>query len=384
MIQIPPVLKMIEKLIAIPSISCVNPRLDQSNQAIIEQLANWCADVGFESEIFPIPERPDKFNLLATLGKGEGGLVLAGHTDTVPYDEHRWQTDPFQLTQKDNRLYGLGTTDMKTFFALALTAAAQFKADNLRHPLLLLATADEESGMCGARAFAHLGRPNARYALLGEPTDLKPVRMHKGILMEAVKIIGTGGHSSRPYLGNSALEGIHKVISALLAWRSKLQQEYVNPLFDIPTPTLNFGYIHGGDNPNRICAECELHIDVRLLPGMTVTETRHLFQQQVLESIAGSGLRAQFTALFEGMNAMETSAEAEIVHIAERLSGHSAEIATYATEAPYFQTLGMQTVVLGPGRIEQAHQPNEFINLDFLQPTLDILIPLIQHFCVEN
>ncbi|HEC85001.1 MAG TPA: M20/M25/M40 family metallo-hydrolase, partial [Thioploca sp.] len=124
--KIPSVLTMISELIAIPSVSCVNQAQDQSNQAVIERLANWCNDLGFNTDILPVPNHPGKFNLVATLGSGDGGLVLAGHTDTVPYDAGRWQNDPFRLTEADNRLYGLGTADMKAFFALALTAAAPF------------------------------------------------------------------------------------------------------------------------------------------------------------------------------------------------------------------------------------------------------------------
>lgn len=382
--QIPPLLTMIEALIATPSISCVNPDLDQSNQAVIDLLANWCHDLGFSTEIFPIPNHPGKFNLLATLGQGEQGLILAGHTDTVPYNAQYWHSDPFQLTEIDDRLYGLGTADMKSFFALALTAAGQFKAHQLKQPLRLLATADEESGMYGARALVEMGYPQAQYVVIGEPTQLRPVRMHKGIFTEAIQVQGTGGHSSYPNKGNSALEGMHKVISALLAWRTALQTQYVDPLFDVPTPTMNLGYIRGGDNPNRICEACELHVDVRLMPGLSVEDCRSMLHQQVLAAIKDTGLQVSFTTLFEGFSAMTTPAEAEIVKIAERLSGHQATVAPYATEAPYFQALGNQTIVLGPGNIAQAHQPNEFISKDYLQPTIEVFTRFIHHFCVHS
>ncbi|HDN27868.1 MAG TPA: M20/M25/M40 family metallo-hydrolase, partial [Thioploca sp.] len=230
--KIPSLLTMISELIAIPSISCVNRAQDQSNQAVIERLANWCNDLGFNTEIVPIPDHPGKFNLLATLGHGEGGLVLAGHTDTVPYDVGRWLYDPFRLTEIDNRLYGLGTADMKSFFALVLTAVAHIspfiKSELLRQPLIILATADEESTMSGARALAAVGRPKAHYAVIGEPTGLRPVRMHKGSFMEAIHLRGQSGHSSDPALGNSALEGMYQVIGELLKWRKQLQAAYIN------------------------------------------------------------------------------------------------------------------------------------------------------------
>lgn len=384
MAQLPSLLTLISELIAIPSISCVNPALDQSNQAVIELLATWCDDLGFDSEILSVPNQPGKFNLLATLGSGSGGLVLAGHTDTVPYDMKRWQHDPFRLTEANNRLYGLGTTDMKAFFALALTAAAQFQAKDLHQPLIILATADEESSMSGARALVNAGRPKARHAVIGEPTGLHPVRMHKGILMEAIRLRGQSGHSSDPKLGNSALEGMYQVIGELLKWRVELQKAYNNPLFQVPVPTLNLGSIHGGDNPNRICADCELQVDLRPLPGMDLEELRTLLRQRVQRVSESSRLEVEFLPLFEGIPAMETSADAEIVQIAERLTKHSTQAVAFATEAPYLNALGMETIVLGPGDIEQAHQPDEFIALDRLQPMMDILTNLIKHFCFSH
>jgi len=164
--KIPSVLTMISELIAIPSISCTNPKEDQSNLAVIELLAHWCQDLGFKVEILPVPENSGKFNLVATLGSGDGGLVLSGHTDTVPYDLGAWQSDPFKLKQANDRLYGLGTSDMKAFFALALTAAAQFSADSLTKPLIILATADEETSMSGARALVAAGYPKARHSII--------------------------------------------------------------------------------------------------------------------------------------------------------------------------------------------------------------------------
>jgi acetylornithine deacetylase len=399
--KIPSVLTMISELIAIPSVSCVNRAQDQSNQAVIERLANWCNDLGFNTEILPVENHPGKFNLVATLGSGDGGLVLAGHTDTVPYDAGRWQNDPFRLIEADNRLYGLGTADMKAFFALALTAAAPFspllskapfssslskgnKGEFLRQPLIILATADEESTMSGARALVAAGYPKARYAVIGEPTGLRPVRMHKGIFMEAIRLRGQSGHSSDPSLGNNALEGIYQVIGELLKWRKQLQATHVNPLFHIPVPTMNLGHLHGGDNPNRICADCELQLDLRPLPGMDLEELRAVLRQRVQQVLEGSGLKIEFVPLSEGTEAMETSAQTEIVQVAERLTKHTAAAVAFGTEAPYLKALGMDTIVLGPGDIAQAHQPDEFIALNRLQPMIDILTQLIRHFCLGN
>lgn len=378
----PKLLDMIAALIATPSISSANPDLDQGNRGVVEALAGWLAPLGFACEIQPIPGHPHKANLIATLGKGPGGLVLAGHTDTVPFDEGRWSHDPFTLTRADGRLYGLGTSDMKAFLALAVEAASSFSAVQLKQPLIVVATADEESSMSGAKALVEARRPQARYAVIGEPTGMRPVRMHKGILMEAIHLRGRSGHSSDPALGNSALEGMHRVLGELLRWRAELQAQNRNPQFAVPYPILNLGHIHGGDNPNRICADCELHIDLRPLPGMDLQELRASMQQRLQAVIRDSGLELSCRPLFDGTPAMETPAGSQIVRATETLTGHQATAVAFATEGPYFTDMGINTVVLGPGDIDQAHQPDEYLAEARIAPTLELLRSLIQRFCV--
>jgi acetylornithine deacetylase len=208
--------------------------------------------------------------------------------------------------------------------------------------------------------------------------------MHKGILMEAIRLRGRSGHSSDPALGNSALEAMHAVLGTLISWRRELQVRYHNPLFAVPVPTLNLGHIHGGDNPNRICASCELHIDLRPLPGMDLQELRGEMQRRVLGELQDTGIEVDFESLFEGIPAMETPASAEIIQLAGKLTGHTAEAVAFGTEAPYLNQLGMETVILGPGDITQAHQPDEFIRLDRLAPTIDLLKSLIDTVCTRG
>jgi len=382
--RIPALLEMISNLIAAPSVSSVDPALNQGNLAVIELLASWLEDSGFEIECMPLPGSPARANLIATLGRGSGGLVIAGHTDTVPYDAGKWRYDPFLLTHADQRLYGLGTADMKSFLALALEASRELREGDLREPLILLATADEETSMAGARLLVERRRPQARQALIGEPTGLRPVRMHKGILMEAIHLTGRSGHSSDPALGNSALEAMHTVIGALIEWRRELQTAYRNPLFAVPVPTLNLGRIHGGDNPNRICGQCDLHLDLRPLPGMDLQELRGELQSRVLKVLQDTGIRVDFESLFEGIPALETPDDVEIVQLAGKLTGHAPEAVAFGTEAPYLCRLGMQTIVLGPGDIDQAHQPDEYIRLDRLAPTVSLLKTLIDRICVRH
>lgn len=375
-------MEMMRALIAAPSVSSIAPHWDQSNRAVIDLLALWLGDLGMTVEVQPVPGFADKFNLIASAGQGPEGLVLSGHTDTVPFDAGRWNSDPFLLSERDNRLYGLGTCDMKGFFALVIEVLRELDLAKLRQPLVLLATADEESSMCGAEALTRLHRHIGRYAVIGEPTGLKPIRQHKGITMETIRLEGRSGHSSDPSLGNSALEGMHRVIGGLLAWREELQARYRNPEFQVPVPTLNLGHIHGGDNPNRICASCELQIDLRPLPGMELDALRQELDVRIAQSLGGSGLAWQRESGFSGIAPLQTPAESAIVRSAEELTGYPAGAVAFGTEAPYLQRMGMESLILGPGDIDQAHQPDEYLALDRIEPMLQILRQLIQRFCL--
>lgn len=383
-LRLPGILEQIRSLVAIPSVSSATPGLDRSNVAVIHLLADWLEALGFAVTVLEVA--PGKANLLASLG-GNGavgeGLVLSGHTDTVPYDEGRWSVDPFGGVERDGRIYGLGSCDMKGFFALAIEAARSFDAKSLRKPLTLLATADEECSMAGAKYLLAHGLKPGRYAVIGEPTGLRPIRMHKGVMMESVRVHGHAGHSSDPTLGASAIEGMHKVIGELLLWRAELQSQYRNPMFKVEAPTLNLGAIHGGDNPNRICALCEMLIDIRPLPGMDLHELRQAMAERLAETLAAyPGLRVETTPLFDGVPAFETPADSSLVRACESLSGLPAEAVAFGTEAPFLAQLGVETVVMGAGSIDQAHQPNEYLALAQIPPMVETLKGLIGRFCL--
>ena len=378
----PDLITQIARLIAEPSVSSTQSRLDHGTLGVIHLLAQWLSDLGFDTEILPLAQQPHKANLIDILGKGPGGLVLAGHTDTVPFDEHRWRSDPLRLSERDNRLYGLGTCDMKGFFALVIEAARGFRAKDLQQPLVVLATADEESSMAGAMALVELGRPKERYAVIGEPTGMRPVYQHKSILMESIEVVGQAGHSSNPALGSSALEAMQEVIQRLLLFREKLQRQFNNPKFEVQVPTLNLGCIHGGDNPNRICSSCELHFDLRLLPGMSNQAVRGEIAATIQEVASARNVSISMRSLINGVEAFAEREDAELIQAARQITGYAAETTAFATEAPYLQQLGLETVVLGPGNIAQAHQPDEYLALDTLQPCISALRQLIQRFCL--
>ncbi len=380
----PKLLECLSQLIATPSVSSVQKQYDQSNRAVIDLLAGWLTDLGFSIEIMPLPNQPEKANLIATLGSGPGGLILSGHTDTVPFNEEYWTSDPFALTERDNKLYGLGSADMKSFLGLAIEAVKQHDANTLKAPIILLATADEESSMDGAVALVEADRPKAKYAIIGEPTGLKPIRAHKGIIMESIHLTGRSGHSSNPAYGNNAMDGMHLVLDEIKLWRKELQEKYNDPNFAVPYPTINLGHIHGGDNPNRICGDCELHIDLRPLPGMSSDELRETLDHRLKIRLADTGLGYERKSLIRGTNPMHTASDAEIVKTAETLTGHPAETVAYCTEAPYLNSMGMQTIVMGPGHIEQAHQPDEYLPMEQIQPTIDLLSKMISQYCTEQ
>lgn len=375
-------LHQLQQLIALPSVSCTDAAIDQGNIAVIELLANWLSDMGFSCEIMPVGI--NKANLIATLGKGSGGLVLAGHTDTVPCDAQLWASDPFTVSERDGKLYGLGIADMKGFFPAVINAAQAYIKTPLRAPLIILATCDEESSMAGAKALVAAQKPKGRFAVIGEPTSLKPIRLHKGVMMERVKIIGNSGHSSDPSLGNNALEAMTVVMSDLMDFRRELQQKHHNPAFAIPYPTLNLGCIHGGDNPNRICGQCELQFDLRPLPNMDMADIRHKIGQRLAKIAEKMAIDIIYEPIFEGTLPAETPADSPLVKMVEQLTQSQAGSVAFGTEAPYFRELGMDTVILGAGSIETAHQPNEYLAIENISPLLLWLKQLIHHYCVQG
>ncbi|AIN17489.1 acetylornithine deacetylase [Yersinia rochesterensis] len=386
--KLPPFIELYRALIAMPSISATDSALDQSNEALINLLAGWFADLGFRVEIQPVPDTRHKFNLLASIGEkssgeGSGGLLLAGHTDTVPYDEGRWTRDPFTLTEHDNKLYGLGTADMKGFFAFILDAVRDIDASTLSKPLYILATADEETTMAGARYFAASTQLRPDFAIIGEPTSLQPVRAHKGHISNAIRITGQSGHSSDPARGVNAIDLMHESITELMKLRTSLQERYNNPAFAIPYPTMNFGHINGGDAANRICACCELHMDIRPLPGLTLSDLNELMTEALAPVSTRWPGRLSIDELHPPIPGYECPTDHHMVGVIEKLLGERTAVVNYCTEAPFIQQI-CPTLVLGPGSINQAHQPDEFIDMAFIEPTRELIGQLVDHFCQQK
>lgn len=378
--MLPSTAEMLDALVAEPSVSCLDPEFDQSNLRVVDHLANWLDDLGFDIAVVPVPNNPGKSNVIAQRGVGNDGLVLAGHTDTVPYDEARWQSDPFKVTEKDSRFYGLGTCDMKGFFPVALAAAARHADRDLRKPLTIVGTADEESTFAGARHLADSGALEAAAAVIGEPTGMTPIRAHKGFTALAITIHGSSGHSSNPALGDNALDAMHRVMGALIAFRQQLAERHVDPTFEVTVPTLNLGCLHAGDSPNRICAHAELRIDLRVLPGMDTTVVLDELQGRAADACGSTPIT--FEVLNPPVQPYQTAVDGALVRKLEALSGRSAQTVAFGTEAPFFQKLGIETVVFGAGSIDQAHQPDEFLDRGQMARMEDALTALIAHYCL--
>ncbi|TCL05626.1 acetylornithine deacetylase [Sodalis ligni] len=380
--NLPPFIELYRALIATPSISATDSALDQSNQTLINLLAGWFSALGFQVEIQPVPGTRNKFNMLASIGSGSGGLLLAGHTDTVPFDDGRWTRDPFTLSEHNNKLYGLGTADMKGFFAFILDTLRDIDGSKLTKPLYVLATADEETTMAGASYFASSSQLRPDCAIIGEPTSLQPIRAHKGHISNAIRIVGQSGHSSDPSRGVNAIELMHDAISHLLLLRNTLQQRYHHAAFEIPYPTMNLGHIHGGDASNRICGFCELHMDIRPLPGLTLSDLNGLLGEALAPVSEKWPGRLTIEALHPPIPGYECPADHRLVSVVEKLLGTKTDVVNYCTEAPFIQEV-CPTLVLGPGSINQAHQPDEYLDTAFIKPTRQLISQVVQHFCLQ-
>jgi acetylornithine deacetylase len=213
---------------------------------------------------------------------------------------------------------------------------------------------------------------------------MRPVYAHKGHMSEVIRITGRSGHSSDPALGINAIELMNEVISSLMKLKEKFKHKYSNSSFTVPQPTMNFGHIHGGDNANRICGCCELHLDVRPLPGLSVDELYthlHKATEGIQKRYPGS---VELISLHHPVPAFEQAPDSALVQLAEKVSQSQAQAVNYCTEAPFLQELGCETLVMGPGSIKQAHQPDEYLLTEAIEPTQEKLKKLLKNYCFSG
>ena len=382
--MIPSTTDMLRTLVSTPSVSCNDSALDKSNIDVINHLANWLSDLDFDVTVKPLESNRDKANLLARKGSGEGGLVFAGHSDTVPCTESNWSVDPYAITERDSKMFGLGTCDMKGFFPIVLAACSTLNGGKLSKPLCIAATSDEETSMAGARELHRLDFPKADAVVIGEPTDLVPAFTHKGIALLRVIVTGTAGHSSNPDAGVNAIDAMHDVIGELKVFRAELRDKHSNDSFAVQYPTLNLGCLHAGDVPNRICEHAELQFDIRVLPRMDSQVLVDDLQGRIQDISAKHGAKIDLIPSSAFIPPFETSKSSKLVRYLENATRNRASGVAFGTEAPFYQSLGMEAVIFGPGSVKQAHQPDEYIDMSRLQPTQAIIEDLIHSYCVAS
>lgn len=336
-----------------------------------------------------------KANLFATLGPRDvPGIVLSGHTDVVPVDGQEWSTDPFVLAEKDWRLYGRGTADMKSFIACALALAPEFVARGLRRPLHLAFSYDEEVGCLGVGRMiadlAHAGvRPNA--CIVGEPTMMQPVIAHKGKKSYRCTVRGLASHSAYAPHGVNAVEAAAEAIAYLksMARRHRDAGPY-DRSFDVAHTTVHTGVIRGGTALNIVPHECVFDFEFRHLPGDVPDDLLAELEQYVRNRLepemravhAGAGFSIE---LLSQIPALDTGTETEIVALAQELAG-SGEIGkvSFGTEGSQFQHAGIPAVVCGPGSIAQAHKPDEFVAVEQVVRCEAFMRRLMDRLCVGS
>ncbi|HEX8173521.1 MAG TPA: acetylornithine deacetylase [Pyrinomonadaceae bacterium] len=360
----------------------INSVSENSNREIIKYLSARAERAGMRVRLLPYADERgvEKINMIALAGAESFDqpveLALVGHTDTVPFDA-AW-TDALKLTERDGRLYGRGACDTKAYVAAALTVAEEI--ENLRRPLALIFTADEEVGCLGAKQLEETGAIHARYAIVGEPTSLRPMRAGKGYCLAEVKVSGREGHSAYPATGASAIFRAGRLVTRLERIAEKLKEDG-REAFEPPYTTLNVGLIQGGTAKNIIAGECRFTLEWRPVPGQSAERVLELLSEAVEEEKrvdADFACEVRPLRLDEGM---ETRADSRLVRFLEETSGNSAGTIAFGTEAPQMIALGAEAVVFGPGDIRVAHRTGEFVPVDELQRCAEILRRAVLHFC---
>ena len=367
MTDLSPQLEWISRLVAFDTTS------SKSNLPLIEDVEHYLRGLGVETFRVANDDKT-KSNLYAVVGpKVEGGVVLSGHTDVVPVEGQDWRTDPWTVVEKDGRLYGRGTADMKSFSAIGLSLVPEMLKAGLKRPVIFALSYDEEVGCLGAPRMIDeiAGKVPAPHAVIvGEPTNMKVVDGHKGIAAFRVTVTGYTTHSSQTDRGVSAVEAAAKLIAKIADMRA-VRARAADPAspFDPPYSTMTVNVIQGGAQLNIMAGKAWFEWDLRIIPGDS--------RQGVLDEFAdfAQGVEAEMRAKAGGCRieiealtnapALAPSPDNPAADLAKALTGrNSTDVVAYAAEAGQFQEAGFSVVICGPGSIDQAHQPDEFIALD--------------------
>ena len=360
-----------------------------SNIALIEYCEKKLSKVGATS-FKTFDEAKKRVNLFSTVnGKSKvsgGGVILSGHTDVVPASPKEWTSDPFIATEKNNRIYGRGSTDMKGFIACSLALAPYFASQNLKNPIHFSFTYDEETACQGAPVMIKELKKrnlNCSICIIGEPTDMKAVEAHKGCHEYSTHFTGLAGHGSNPDKGVNAIEYANLFISELMRLREELKKrEPKNSIFIPPYSTLQIGRIKGGLARNVIADQCS--VDWELRP---VVPEDGEFVNKNIDAYVKNNLLPQMKKVYPKANVQKEiigeiigftkEEKSDAVSLICNLTGdNSRETVAFGTEAGLFQEIGISTVVCGPGSIKQAHTIDEYVSFEQLKLCLKMLIDL--------
>ncbi len=367
-------------------------RSANSNLPIADFICTYLDRPGTVVERWPSPDG-QKVNLVVRMGPEvdpdtRAGLVLSGHLDVVPADEPDWQSDPFELQESATAYSGRGTADMKGFVALAVNLAAQADPQTLRAPLWLILTYDEEVGTVGARDLVRAwpaGRALPRRAIVGEPTSLQAIRMHKGHAKLRIVLTGQSAHSGYPHLGDNAIEPGGLVITALARLRQELQTETCPQCEffpEVPYVALNLARVRAGTAINMVPDRFELELGFRVLPGMSTAAITTRIRACVEQAL---GNRAFALESLGESPPFCLDAESDLYQSACALLGQNQSLsAAYATDAGWLETLGIDCLLWGPGSITVAHRANEWLPKNEFSRAPHLLQQLIARFCAKG
>lgn len=354
----------------------------KTNIPMAEWVRDYLAGHGIESHMVPAPNGIHT-SLFATVGPaGDGGVGLSGHMDVVPITGQDWQTDPFQMVERDGRLYGRGTADMKGYLACVLAAVPDFKRRKLKVPLHVVFSYDEEVGCTGVRPMIdELGKtlPKPRMMFVGEPTTMQVVDAHKGGVRWRVEIKGRPAHSSTPALGVSAITYAARLLAELALIEEDLKSK-PNPRFNPPYSSLAVTRMAAGNATNIIPADCWFDWEIRRLPGIDVDSYERRLQMfaetQLLPEMRAIAPEADISIIRSqvGIPPFEAEAGSDVVALAFKLAQQNETFAvSYGTEASLFHEAGCSSVVCGPGDIAQAHTANEWIAISELDKCMGFM-----------
>jgi acetylornithine deacetylase len=360
--------QILDKLVSFPTVS------RDTNLPLIDWVEDYLESHGVTAHRVWNEDRT-KASLYAHIGpKVEGGVVLSGHTDVVPVDGQVWSSDPWTVTERDGRLYGRGTCDMKGFVALALAAVPLALAADLKRPLQLALSYDEELGCTGAPPMiAEMARslPRAAAVIVGEPSRFSVVTGHKGGTGFKVHVKGYEVHSSLIHTGVSAIMAAAPLIdfaNRVNAANAARPPAALAQMFNPPWTTLHVGMIRGGTAHNITAADCRFSCEIRVVPGEDIEDWVAAFEGQVAQAVAAMQTIRPETGItvarFFSVPPLRPETDGAAEALARRLTGDNGlHVVSYGTEAGQFQAEGYSAVVCGPGDIAQAHQPDEFLEI---------------------